>query len=147
MKFNRVTIITLGIILCCSLFACSSSKAIQNVAEIDPSWQGTWSGPMLVDNSDSPAKIIELELEFTSTHITGYFTDAQAGIRHKIVSELQFKGNELQFKIAYQTKYILRSYMKFTGSRRGLNMAATFTGRRGGRAFSGKWQARKKIIR
>lgn len=136
-----------GFTLCCFLgvIACSGTKSIQNIAEIDPSWQGRWAGPMLIENSTSPAKKITLELEFTSTHITGYFTDETAGIHRKPVSDLQFNGNQLQFKITYQTKYILRSYMNFTGKRHGLNLVATFTGRQAGRSFSGKWQARKSI--
>ncbi|KAA3612219.1 MAG: hypothetical protein DWQ05_19665 [Calditrichaeota bacterium] len=126
--------------------SCGGSKSLQNSPDIDVSWQGIWSGPALIENSTTPAKIFSLEIVFTSTHITGYFTDKKAGINRKIVHDLQLKDGELHFKVPYQTKFVMRSFMSFTGKRNGRNMAVTFIGRESGRSFKGKWQARNKRV-
>ncbi len=142
-KFIRRLVIILQLLF--FFTACSGPKSLQNSPDIDSSWQGTWSGPALVEKSTIAAKKFELDIVFTSTHIIGYFTDEKAGIRRKVVTDLKIHDDELQFKVPYQTKYVLRSYMKFTGKRKGRSMTVTFSGREGGWEFSGKWQARKKM--
>ncbi|MCA9732728.1 MAG: hypothetical protein H6696_06845 [Deferribacteres bacterium] len=125
------------------LFSCSGPKTLQNSPDIDTAWQGVWSGPALVDDSKTPPKNFALEIEFTSTDITGYFTVRKAGVVRRVVHDLQLNGDEIKFRVPYQTKLIMRSFMKFTGTRNGRNLVATFDGREGGKAYTGKWQARK----
>ena len=122
--------------------ACSSIHEIRNTGEIDDTWAGLWKGKMLIEDSLNPPKEVLLEIEFTSTHIRGFYTDSLETVYRQKVKRLRIEGDQIQFQVAYETKRGLRALIDFAGRRFGQHMMVEFWGSEGGKSFRGKWEAR-----
>lgn len=134
---------TLVVALVAVLWGCSSSQEIRNTGDIDDSWSGMWYGRLLIENSFMPPRKVELEIEFTSTHIRAFYTDSSEAVYRQKVSRLQLEEDGIKFQVAYDTRRGLRALLEFDGRRTGRYVMAEFWGSEGGRPFRGKWEARQ----
>ena len=136
------TICSLPMFLGAVFLSCSGVHEIRNTGEIDETWAGLWQGKMLIENSRIPPKPVQLQIEFTSTHIRGFYTDSLEAVYRQKVKRLRIEGNRIQFQIAYETRRGLRALIDFSGRRFGRYMMMEFWGSEGGKSFRGKWEAR-----
>jgi hypothetical protein len=125
------------------IFACAGNRKANYGNDIDLSWAGTWKGQALVVNSLDPPKSMELDIVFSGSGITAFLTDSSQNLIRHTIRELVFEDESIIFKASYETIRSLQRNIVFRGIKLGPYLKIEFSGSEGGRAFTGKWQAKR----
>lgn len=128
------------------LAACSAPRQIQNTEAIDPAWAGRWQGSWLTVDSKRAAKEVVLDIEFSSTTIKAFYTDAEEKLDRFQVFRLRLDGDRIAFEVRYESERGLPVITRYSGQRMGKTMMLDFTGSEGGRGFRGKIQAMRAQV-
>jgi hypothetical protein len=136
----RRTILAVGILL---FAGCSGSR--QTVAE-NPElqlWVGAWEGMAIRENQADSPRQWTLVLTLKNGRLRGVMSDDVGEMRRKKVDELRIVGEQLYFSVNYETARGLQVICRHHAQLEDYKLLSVFVGREGGRAFEGKWEAKR----
>jgi hypothetical protein len=109
-------------------------------------WVGTWQGVAMRENRPDPPRQWTLVLSQKNGRLHGVISDDLGELRRKKVDDLRIVNDQLQFSLSYETARGLQVVCHCRVQLEEDKMLTSFDGREGGRAFEGKWEARRIIV-
>lgn len=106
-------------------------------------WVGAWQGMALQENRSDPPRQWILVLSLNKNRLSGVMSDDRGEMRRKRVENLKLIDGELCFTVSYETSRGLQMDCRHRARLQDDILLSHFDGREGGRAFEGKWEARK----
>ena len=124
------------------LLGCASSRQSGESADLQM-WVGTWQGMALQENRSEPPRQWILVLSLNKNRLSGVMSDDRGEMRRKKVENLKLVDGELYFTVSHETSRGLQMDCRHRAHLQDDILLSHFDGREGGRAFEGKWEARK----
>ncbi len=121
--------------------ACAGSKPHGNAADLQ-SWVGAWRGVAIIENSQQPVTEWFLQLTVQNGRFSGRISSADGEFAQAIIKDIELTGYELKFTFSFETNRGLQATQRHVAVRQGHKLLSLFSGREGGHAFRGRWEAR-----
>lgn len=109
-------------------------------------WVGAWQGVAIRENRPDPPRQWTLVLSQKNGRLYGVISDDLGELRRKKVDDLRIVNDQLQFSMSYETARGLQVVCRCRVQLKEDKMLTAFEGREGGRAFEGKWEAKRLMV-
>jgi hypothetical protein len=124
------------------LFGCAGTRQAPENAEWEM-WVGTWQGMALQENRNDPPRQWTMVLTLHNGWLRGVMSDNLGEMRRKKVEGIKIVDGELHFTVAYETSRGLHRICRHRARLQDDILLSLFDGSEGGRALTGKWEARR----
>jgi hypothetical protein len=121
--------------------ACAGSKPHGDAADLQ-SWVGAWRGVAIIENSQQPVAEWSLWLTAQNGRLSGRISSEDREFTQAVIKDIELKGDEMKFTFSFETSRGLQATQRHVAVRQGHKLLSLFSGREGGHAFRGRWEAR-----
>jgi len=123
------------------LAACAGAKLHGEPAELQ-TWVGTWRGVAIIENTAEPITEWSLRLTEKNRRLSGHISSVDGKFTRVKIKNVALNGYQLSFTFSFETSRGLQATQRHAAMRQGHKLLSLFSGREGGRAFRGKWEAK-----